>query len=139
MIMKYVLPSFLDKQEFIRFAMASKFTYQCAKEYRAAWKRQLIKLAETYGFTIDETAHDDFGYIDIDLNQTIQNKVLYQAQDHEHNYKMLTKDGIAVLAALRGGWAWTDSPQYYDHINREDTMFTNPIPHLKTVCWYNPT
>ena len=52
---------------------------------------------------------------------------------------MLTKDGIATVAAMREGWNWTGSPEYYEHIDREDTMFTNPIPHLISVCWYDPT
>ena len=138
MIVKYVLPSFLDKQEFINFALMCKFAYECAQEYKLLWKKQLVILSKEYGFLVDENATQGFGYVDIDLNRTIENQILYKLKNHEHSYRMFTKDGIAALGALRRGWSWTDHVLNYDRIDLEDTMFTNPVFYLKSVSWYNP-
>ena len=51
---------------------------------------------------------------------------------------MFCHDGIGTAAELRGGWAWTNDTSYYSWEERDDTMFTNPIPLLKAVCWYDP-
>ena len=138
MIMKYILPSFLGKKEFIQFTMACKYTYECSKTYRAVWKKEIYQLAEKYDFEVDENSHNSFGCIEIDRNHTIQNQILYPVKNHSHNYRIFTLNGIGTCAALRDEWAHTNNTEYYEKINREDTLFTNPINHLKLVFWYDP-
>ena len=64
---------------------------------------------------------------------------MYRVEGTDNVFRMFWKHGIATVAELRNGWSWTDTPTYYTWVERDDTIFTNPIPLLKLVWWYNPT
>jgi hypothetical protein len=90
----------------------------------------------------DEEHKDDLDkfYIkDSSEKMAIQNDRLYRVKDTENTFRMFTVNGIATVAELRGGWAHTNNPSYYTHVTKKDSMFTNPIPSLKSVCWYETT
>ena len=66
------------------------------------------------------------------------NQRMYRVEGTDNVFRVICKNGIGTAAELRNGWAWTNTSQYYEWVNRDDTIFTNPIPLLKTVCWYDP-
>ena len=63
---------------------------------------------------------------------------MYRVEGTDNVFRLICENGIATAAELRQGWAWTNDQRYYEWIDWNDTIFTNPIPMLKSVCWYDP-
>ena len=75
----------------------------------------------------------------LSYHDAIMNKRMYRVEGTNNVFRMFWKYGIATCAELRGGWSWINDKRYYEWVERDDTIFTNPVPLLKNVCLYDPT
>lgn len=133
MVVWYILPHYLDQRDLCRFEATCKFAHTAIQKYRESWVVQIKELAKKYHFEIDHDSHEGIGHVEPDYLRTVSKKVLYKVKNHPHTFRMMTHDGVATLAECRNGWSHTGNQSYYSWDQRGDTMFTNPIPHLKSV------
>ena len=63
---------------------------------------------------------------------------MYRVAGTSNEFKMFCKYGIATWVELRSGWSWINDKRYYEMVNYKDSIFTNPIPLLKSVWLYDP-
>mmetsp|Transcript_1917 Transcript_1917/g.2401 ORF Transcript_1917/g.2401 Transcript_1917/m.2401 type:complete len:325 (-) Transcript_1917:18-992(-) len=145
MVVAYFLPDFLTAKEIARFSATCRFARKAIKDYESVWRGRLVSLATKYRMKIERDQHEDsksdldkFYVIDKTHADAVRNRRMYRVKGTKNVFRMICSDGVVTCAELRGGWAWTNNTTYYSSVTREDTLFTNPIPMLKTVCWYDP-
>lgn len=147
MIVTYIIPDFLLSKEIARFAWTWRFARNAMKDYATCWGGKVKALAVKHGMKIFKDPHnaedqgdlDKFYVIDKNYFEAVRNNRMYRVAGTSNVFRIFWETGIGTWAELRNGWAWTDTPSYYKMVTRKDTMWTNPIPLLKTVCWYNPS
>lgn len=137
MVVKYVLPEYLNARDLARFACTCRFAKEAVKAFELVWQKRLKTIADRYRMKLTRDSKsndpDKFYIIDNTEQEARRNHRMYRVEGTNYTFRMFTEDNIATCAELRGWWAWVDNSSYYEDVNREDTMFTNPIHQLKTV------
>mmetsp|Transcript_34464 Transcript_34464/g.34091 ORF Transcript_34464/g.34091 Transcript_34464/m.34091 type:complete len:83 (+) Transcript_34464:284-532(+) len=68
-----------------------------------------------------------------------QTNQMYRHKDFKHVFRMFCGDNqVATVAEKRDGWAHTNNPSYFSVAKRHDSIFTEEMPELINVCWYDP-
>jgi len=100
------------------------------------WKVAFKEVVKSHQLNADM---QDLSQIGENYYEALKLKRLFLVRGTPNTYEMLTEQGIqTVISTAEQTWDWKGHEEYWPLEFHPESLFNEPIPHLKTVFFFEP-